>query len=185
MPAGYALFDTAVGRCGVAWAARGILGVQLPQPNDGQTRARLLQRSERDLVETAPPSNVSEAIVAMTQLLSGERVDLSHVLLDMGHVGEFNRNVYGVAREIPAGKTLTYGDIAKRLGGVQLSRDVGQALGQNPFPIIVPCHRVLAAGGKPGGFSANGGVKTKLKMLEIEGAVVNHTPSLFDDLPTA
>ena len=77
-------------------------------------------------------------------------------------------------------KTLTYGDIAKRLGGVELSRDVGQALGQNPFPIVVPCHRVLAAGGKPGGFSANGGVKTKLKMLAIEGAYVNHTPSLFD-----
>ena len=81
---------------------------------------------------------------------------------------------------IPPGKTLTYGDIAKRLGGVELSRDVGQALGRNPCPIVVPCHRVLAAGGKPGGFSANGGVVTKLKMLAIEGAVVNHTPNLFD-----
>ncbi len=98
----------------------------------------------------------------------------------MSHVPEFNRGVYDIAREIPPGKTLTYGDIAKRLGGVELSRDVGQALGQNPFPIVVPCHRVLAAGGKPGGFSANGGVKTKLKMLAIEGAYVNHTPSLFD-----
>ena len=81
---------------------------------------------------------------------------------------------------IPPGRTLTYGDIAKKLGGVELSRDVGQALGRNPCPIVVPCHRVLAAGGKPGGFSANGGVVTKLKMLAIEGAVVNHTPSLFD-----
>src|SRR5437773_1910493 len=88
--------------------------------------------------------------------------------------------VYDIARKIPPGQTLTYGDIAKQLGGVELSRDVGQALGRNPCPIVVPCHRVLAAGNKPGGFSANGGVVTKLKMLAIEGAAVNHTPSLFD-----
>ena len=181
--AGFALFDTAVGRCGVAWAGRGIIGVQLPQPNDDQTRTRLLQRSEQHLVKDSPPSDVSEAISAMTRLLRGDRIDLSEVQLDMAHVPDFNRKVYDVARTIHAGDTLTYGDIAKRLGGVQLSRDVGQALGQNPFPIIVPCHRVLAAGGKPGGFSANGGVKTKLKMLEIEGALVNHTPLLFDDVP--
>jgi len=93
---------------------------------------------------------------------------------------DFNRGVYEIARTIPPGKTITYGDIAKQLGGVELSRDVGQALGRNPCPIVVPCHRVLAAGNKPGGFSANGGVVTKLKMLEIEGALVNHTPSLFD-----
>jgi len=90
-------------------------------------------------------------------------------------VGSFDNLVL-----IPPGKTMTYGDIAKRLGGVELSRDVGQALGRNPCPIVVPCHRVLAAGGKPGGFSANGGVVTKLKMLAIEGAYVNHTPNLFE-----
>jgi len=101
-------------------------------------------------------------------------------VLDLDGVPEFNRGVYDIARTIPPGQTLTYGDIAKRLGGVELSRDVGQALGHNPCPIVVPCHRVLAAGGKPGGFSANGGVATKLKMLAIEGAPVNHTPSLFD-----
>ena len=98
----------------------------------------------------------------------------------MTDVPEFHRNVYAIARTIAPGDTLTYGDIAKRLGGVELSRDVGQALGRNPCPIVVPCHRVLAAGGKPGGFSANGGVATKLKMLAIEGAKVNYTPSLFD-----
>jgi len=101
-------------------------------------------------------------------------------VLDLDGVPEFNRGVYDIARTIPPGQTMTYGDIAKRLGGVELSRDVGQALGRNPCPIVVPCHRVLAAGNKPGGFSANGGVVTKLKMLTIEGAVVNHTPSLFD-----
>lgn len=181
MQAGFALFDTAIGRCGVAWAGKGIVGIQLPQPDDCQTRTRLLQRSARELTESSPPSGVAHAIGAMTELLRGERIDLAHIALDMDHVGDFNRGVYAIARTIPAGQTLTYGDIAKRLGAVQLSRDVGQALGQNPFPIIVPCHRVLAAGGKPGGFSANGGVKTKLKMLEIEGAVVNYTASLFDD----
>ena len=99
---------------------------------------------------------------------------------DLEGVPAFHRGVYDIARTIPPGQTVTYGDIAKRLGGVELSREVGQALGRNPCPIVVPCHRVLAAGNKPGGFSANGGVVTKLKMLEIEGAVVNHTPSLFD-----
>jgi methylated-DNA-[protein]-cysteine S-methyltransferase len=177
---GFTLFDTAVGRCGVAWGERGITGVQLPQPNEAQTRTRLLQRAKSELPETVPPPPVAHAIEAMTALLNGEKADLKDVELDMSQVDEFNRGVYAIAREIPPGRTLTYGDIAKRLGGVELPRDVGQALGQNPVPIVVPCHRVLAAGGKPGGFSANGGVKTKLKMLAIEGAYVNHTPSLFD-----
>src|SRR5262245_14159801 len=177
---GFALFDTALGRCGVAWGERGLTGVQLPQPSESQTRTRLLQRAHADLPETEPPPPVARAIKRMTALLGGDKVDLSDVELDLSRVSEFNRGVYEIARKIPAGETLTYGDIAKRLGGVELSRDVGQALGQNPFPIVVPCHRVLAAGGKPGGFSANGGVKTKLKMLAIEGAYVNHTPSLFD-----
>jgi methylated-DNA-[protein]-cysteine S-methyltransferase len=177
---GFTLFDTPVGRCGVAWGERGITGVQLPQPNEVQTRTRLLQRAKSELPETPPPPAVAHAIEAMTALLNGEKADLKEVELDMSQVDEFRRGVYAIAREIPPGQTLTYGDIAKRLGGVELSRDVGQALGQNPFPIVVPCHRVLAAGGKPGGFSANGGVKTKLKMLAIEGAYVNHTPSLFD-----
>lgn len=177
---GFALFDTALGRCGVAWGEHGLTGVQLPQPNEAQTRTRLLQRAHGDLPETSPPPQVAQAIAGITALLAGEKIALTDVELDMSRVSEFNRGVYAIARKIPPGETLTYGDIAKRLGGVELSRDVGQALGQNPFPIVVPCHRVLAANAKPGGFSANGGVKTKLKMLAIEGAHVNHTPSLFD-----
>jgi len=123
---------------------------------------------------------MNESLDVIVELLDGKPNDLRDVVLDLDGVPEFHRGVYDIARNIPPGKTMTYGDIAKRLGGVELSRDVGQALGRNPCPIVVPCHRVLAAGGKPGGFSANGGVVTKLKMLAIEGAYVNHTPSLFD-----
>src|SRR3982074_1286614 len=162
----FAIFDTAIGRCGIVWGARGIKGVQLPMGSEDKTRARIRQRQG--------------GIEGIFELLAGKPNYLSDVVLDLDGVPEFNRGVYDIARSIPPGKTLTYGDIAKRLGGVELSRDVGQALGRNPCPIVVPCHRVLAAGGKPGGFSANGGVTTKLKMLAIEGAAVNHTPSLFD-----
>jgi len=177
-PLGFALFDTAVGRCGVAWSGRGIVAVQLPQPSEAQTRARLRQR-HGDLPEAPPPAGVGYAIERMVALLEGAAIDLSDILLDLADVSEFQRGVYAIAREIPVGRTLTYGDIARRLGDVALSREVGQALGRNPCPIIVPCHRVLAAGGKPGGFSAHGGVDTKLKMLAIEGAIVNYTPDLF------
>jgi methylated-DNA-[protein]-cysteine S-methyltransferase len=176
---GFTLFDTAVGRCGVAWGERGITGVQLPMGNEEKTRKRIHQRSG-DITEASPPAEVQRAIDGMVELLEGKPSDLADIVLDLDDVPEFNRGVYDIARKIPPGKTMTYGEIAKQLGGVELSRDVGQALGRNPCPIVVPCHRVLAAGNKPGGFSANGGVVTKLKMLEIEGAIVNHTPSLFD-----
>jgi methylated-DNA-[protein]-cysteine S-methyltransferase len=175
----FAIFDTAIGPCGIVWGARGITGVQLPMGSEDKTRNRIRQR-DPDVTEAPPPGAVQRAIDGILELLAGKPNDLADVELDLDGVPEFNRGVYDIARKIPPGKTLTYGDIAKKLGGVELSRDVGQALGRNPCPIVVPCHRVLAAGGKPGGFSANGGVVTKLKMLAIEGAVVNHTPNLFD-----
>jgi methylated-DNA-[protein]-cysteine S-methyltransferase len=175
----FAIFDSAIGRCGLVWGDRGIKAVQLPMGSETKTRGRIRQRFG-DLAEASPPAEVQAAIEGMVELLAGKPNDLRDVMLDLDGVPEFNRGVYAIARAIPPGKTLTYGDIAKRLGGVELSRDVGQALGHNPCPIVVPCHRVLAAGDKPGGFSANGGVVTKLKMLAIEGAVVNYTPSLFD-----
>ena len=175
----FAIFDTAIGRCGIVWGERGINGVQLPMGSEDKTRNRIRQR-DADVTEAAPPGEVQRAIEGILELLAGKPNDLADVVLDLDGVPEFNRGVYDIARTIPPGKTMTYGDIAKRLGGVELSRDVGQALGRNPCPVVVPCHRVLAAGGKPGGFSANGGVTTKLKMLAIEGAVVNHTPNLFD-----
>jgi len=175
----FTLFDTPIGICGIEWGPRGINGVQLPMGSEEKTRARIRQR-HGDIAEAQPPAEVRHAVEGIIELLSGKPNDLSDVVLDLDGVPEFNRGVYEIARGIPPGKTMTYGDIAKQLGGVELSRDVGQALGRNPCPIVVPCHRVLAAGGKPGGFSANGGVATKLKMLAIEGAAVNHTPNLFE-----
>jgi methylated-DNA-[protein]-cysteine S-methyltransferase len=175
----YTLFDTAIGICGIEWGPRGINGVQLPMGSEEKTRARIRQRHS-EIEEAAPTAEVKAAISRIVDLLAGKPDDLLDIPLDLDGVPEFNRGVYDIARRIPPGKTLTYGDIAKKLGGVELSRDVGQALGRNPCPIVVPCHRVLAAGNKPGGFSARGGVSTKLKMLAIEGAAVNHTPSLFD-----
>jgi methylated-DNA-[protein]-cysteine S-methyltransferase len=175
----FTLFDTAIGICGIEWGPRGINGLQLPMGSDEKTRARIRQR-HGDIVEAEPSAEVQGVIARIVELLAGKPDDLLDIALDLDGVPEFNRGVYDIARTIPPGKTMTYGDIAKKLGGVELSRDVGQALGRNPCPIVVPCHRVLAAGNKPGGFSARGGVDTKLKMLAIEGAPVNHTPSLFD-----
>jgi len=175
----FALFDTPIGICGIEWGPRGINGLQLPMGSDEKTRTRVRQR-RGDIGEAAPTKEVQRAIDRIVELLAGKPDDLRDIPLDLDGVPEFNRGVYDIARSIPPGQTMTYGDIAKRLGGVELSRDVGQALGRNPCPIVVPCHRVLAAGQKPGGFSAKGGVSTKLKMLAIEGAAVNHTPGLFD-----
>jgi methylated-DNA-[protein]-cysteine S-methyltransferase len=179
----FTLFDTAIGRCGVVWSVQGIVAVQLPQPNEMQTRTRLKQRNG-DAEEASPPAAISAAIDGMVALMNGEPRDLTAIVLDDAHVPKFNRSVYAIARGIPPGATCSYGDIARQLGGVDQSRAVGQALGQNPYPIIVPCHRVLAAGRKPSGFSANGGPATKLRMLAIERAYVNHTPSLFEPRDT-
>ena len=167
---GFALFETPLGTCGIAWSARGITGLQLPEASADATRARLRRRWP-GVVESEPPAEVRRAIDQVLALLAGAAIDLVDVALDLDGVPEFHRKVYEVARTIPPGRTLTYGDIAKRLGAPQEAREVGQALGRNPVAIIVPCHRVLAAGGKLGGFSANGGVATKRRMLEIEGAL--------------
>jgi len=169
MASGFALFDTTIGRCGVAWGQRGVAGVQLPEAGERETRARMLHRFPA-AGEAAPPPEVQRAIDRIVALLRGETSDLSAVPLDMNGVPEFHRRVYEAARTIPPGKTLSYGDIARRVGAPGAARAVGQALGRNPFPIVVPCHRVLAAGGKIGGFSAQGGIATKRRMLAIEGA---------------
>jgi methylated-DNA-[protein]-cysteine S-methyltransferase len=177
---GFALFETAVGPCGVAWGPDGILGVQLPEGDATRTRARLRRRFPQAR-ETEAPEPARSAIGAIQALLSGEPRDLSLVALDWTGVGAFERRVYEVARAIRPGATLTYGEVAARIGETALAaRDVGQALGRNPFPIVVPCHRVVAAGGKSGGFSARGGAATKLKLLRIEGAKAAGPPTLFD-----
>jgi len=166
---GVVYFETAIGECGVAWGEHGLVGVQLPEARPGAVRSRLKRRFPSG-AETVPPPDVQTAIDGIVALLAGEPRDLSDIPLDMEQVPDFNRRVYEVARTIPPGATLSYGDIAARLGDPGSARAVGQALGRNPFVIVVPCHRVLAAGGKTGGFSANGGTATKLTLLAIEGA---------------
>ena len=180
----FVLFPTSIGRCGIAWRSDRIVATHLPEGNDDRTRARLVARVG-GAAEDDPPPPVRQAIEAMTALLDGARVDLSAVACDYGAADPFSIGVYDIARAIPPGETLTYGEIATRLGDKSRAPEVGQALGRNPLPIIVPCHRVLGANRKLTGFSAAGGIATKLRMLAIEGAAIGETPGLFGDLPLA
>ena len=174
----YTLFPTEIGTCAIAWADGGVVSIQLPARDESRTRARILGRWS-DAIEGAPPADVDGWIDQIVALLKGEMRDLGSVALDMTDVPQFNRRVYEVARTIPPGSTRTYGDIATQLGDPLLARAVGQALGQNPFPIVIPCHRVTAAHGSIGGFSAPGGSRTKVRMLAIEGVQVGEQLSLF------
>jgi O-6-methylguanine DNA methyltransferase len=173
---GFALFDTSVGRCGIAWGKQGVTCVRLPEGDDDETRAWMARRFPAAR-EGKPSPAARHAIDGMVALLRGEACDLSTVKLDMEGVPAFHQRVYVEARRIGPGATLTYGEVAARIGVPGSARAVGQALGRNPFAIVVPCHRVLAAGGKTGGFSARGGVATKVRMLTIEGAAAQ--PSLL------
>jgi methylated-DNA-[protein]-cysteine S-methyltransferase len=176
---GFALFDTAIGACALAWGPQGLVGVQLPaDEGEPATRARMRRRFAQ-LRESPPDEAAQRAVVAIQGLLQGARDDLMHIELDMRGVSAFHQRIYAIARRIPPGQTRTYGEIAQELGDKTLSRAVGQAMGLNPFAPVVPCHRVLAAGNKPGGFSAGGGALTKLRMLAIEDARPNGMASLF------
>ena len=182
----FTVFVTAVGPCAIAWGEHAIAGVALPETDAARVRTRLLRRLPHAR-EALPPPDVQKVIAAIVALLHGEPIDLSWVALDMDGVPAFDRRVYEIARAIPAGATRTYGQIAEQLGSEShpspewgVAREVGQALGRNPFPIIVPCHRVLAANGKAGGFSARGGVATKLRLLSIECARTSDAPGLFE-----
>ncbi|MEW2498850.1 methylated-DNA--[protein]-cysteine S-methyltransferase [Amycolatopsis sp. CA-161197] len=177
MRSGFTVFDTPLGACGLAWREGVIIGTALPGSSPASTRAFLARRFP-DAVEAVPPPEPADAIEKITALLSGAHHDLREIPLDLDSVPEFNRRAYEIARAIPPGKTKTYGDIAHELGLPGAAQAVGQAMGNNPFPIVVPCHRVLAAGGKHGGFSAPGGVETKRRMLVIEGALPDE-PTLF------
>ncbi|MCM2250822.1 MAG: methylated-DNA--[protein]-cysteine S-methyltransferase [Ramlibacter sp.] len=180
---GFCLFGTAIGSCGIAWNERGeIAGAQLPESGERDTRGRMRRRFPG--VPEAKPSLEVEAVVARVRaLLDGVRDPLLDVRLDLDGVPEFKRRVYEITRAIAPGRTLTYGELAARLGEPGAARAVGQALGHNPFAPIVPCHRVLAAGTGAGGFSAEGGVATKLRMLQIEQAQFGPQPGLFDEEP--
>ena len=184
MAIGAHIFETAIGPCGIAWSAAGVVAVQLPERDAATTRARLIARVP-DAHAAAPPPDIEAVIAAIVAMIEGEPVDLTKVPLDLGRSAEFERRVWAICHAIPVGQTLTYGDIARRLGDVALSRAVGKALGANPIPVIVPCHRVLAADGRSGGFSGAGGVSTKLRLLNIERARSSAEPLLFGDLPLA
>ena len=167
----YALFETVIGWAGVAWGDKGLVGVHLPEASAEAARHGFLRRHP-GAVEATPTPQIDHAIAGIRALLTGEANPLLDIAIDIARVPEFNARVYAIARAIPPGETLTYGEIAVRLGDRLLARDVGAALGQNPWPIVVPCHRVTAAGGKLGGFSARGGVNTKVRLLALEGAQV-------------
>lgn len=176
---GFTLFETAIGACAVVWGERGIAGFFLPEGDAERTRQRLVRRYP-EAVEGAAPPDVAEVVATVTAHLAGDLHELAGIAVDLSDVPLFNRKVYAVARAIPAGRTLTYGEVAVRLGEPGAAQAVGRALGENPIPVIVPCHRVLAAGGRLHGFSAPGGVETKRRLLEIEGARSSDEPDLFD-----
>jgi methylated-DNA-[protein]-cysteine S-methyltransferase len=180
----YALFESPVGACGVAWRDAVIVGAQLPEANEAATRARMQKRFP-EAPEATPPDWVQAAIDRTVALMRGAKDDLSDIPLALDSVPPFHRRVYELALAIPVGEVLTYGEMAKRLGEPGAARAVGQALGQNPFAPIVPCHRILAADGRSGGFSGGSGVETKLTLLNMERARTNTAPDLFGDLPLA
>jgi methylated-DNA-[protein]-cysteine S-methyltransferase len=178
---GYTIFDTAIGRCGIAWGDSGILGIQLPEAREIETRRRLF-RLYPEAREQRPPLNAEIAIEGIVALLRGQPSDLSDVMLDMNGMHAFNQRVYQLTRAIPRGETRIYGEIAARLGASGAAHSVAQAIGRNPFMIIVPCHRVLEAGGYADKISPNGGVISKRRLLSIEGVVSPTSKTLFDVL---
>ncbi|MBY4129694.1 methylated-DNA--[protein]-cysteine S-methyltransferase [Rhodococcus fascians] len=169
------LFDSSIGRCGIAWTDDGVVAVALPEPSDGAMVDYLAGFG-------AAPGQVdalaSDAIDRIVALLDGRAADMRSIPLVLD-VSEFDASVYTVCSEIPRGSTLTYGDIARRLGRPGAAQAVGGALGRNPVPIIIPCHRVLGAGTEVGGFSAPGGANTKQIILGIEGVPGFDEPTLF------
>jgi methylated-DNA-[protein]-cysteine S-methyltransferase len=178
----FSLFPTALGACGIAWFGDTVLATHLPERSEAATAARFTARM-RSAVEDKPPPPIQRVITSIAALLDGEQIDLSFVACEFGRVDAFAAKVYEITRTIPPGETRTYGEIALLLGDKLLAQNVGRALGRNHLPIIVPCHRVIGANGRLTGFSAAGGVETKLRMLAIEGARVGTSPGLFGDLP--
>lgn len=176
---GFCVFDTALGTCGIAWGQQEIVGAQLPE-GDAQACARRMQLRFPSAACEAPPEWVARVVARVQAVLQGAHDDLSDVPLAMQDQPSFNRQVYALTRAILPGQTRTYGELAREMGEPGAARAVGQALGHNPFAPIVPCHRVLGAGNGGVGFSATGGVATKLKMLEIERAELGGQPGLFD-----
>lgn len=168
----YAVFETAAGFCGIAWNGIGIVRFHLPMRSADAAERALLRRVP-SAEHAAPPAGVSGVIAAAQRYFAGEKVDFSDAQVDLAGQEDFFRRIYAALRRVGYGQTTTYGALAKELGaGPEAARDVGQAMATNPMPLIIPCHRVLAAGGKVGGFSAPGGAASKIRMLELEGVRV-------------
>jgi methylated-DNA-[protein]-cysteine S-methyltransferase len=178
---GYSIFDTAIGRCGIAWGELGVVGAQLPEAREIETRRRLFQLYP-EAREQRPPLNAEIAIEGMVALLRGGAADFSQVALDMTGIAGFNQRVYHYARTIPRGETRTYGEVATALRASGAVHSVAQAISKNPFMIIVPCHRVLEAGHYADRISPNGGVISKRRLLSIEGTHPTASKTLFDVL---
>ncbi len=173
----YCLFEAPLGWCGIAWSegegpgvAPAVALLQLPEATTKTTESRLARRAAAHSASQPPPP-IAEVIEKVCRHLGGEMQDFGEVALDLDGAGPFARQVYEATRKVPAGQTCTYGELARALARPTAARAVGHALGRNPVALIIPCHRILAAGGKPGGFSAHGGLATKARMLAIEGAV--------------
>jgi methylated-DNA-[protein]-cysteine S-methyltransferase len=178
------LFDTAIGECGIAWSSRGLVGVQLPEKDRGQTELRLAVKCHSTGADDVPPW-IQSVISDIQRYLAGQPVDFSAIEVDLGGIDDFRQKLYAALRGIGFGRTVTYGELAKQVGltGWEGARDVGEAMGKNPVPVVIPCHRVLAAGNKPGGFSAYGGVTTKQKLLALEGVRLGEAPEAPDAPP--
>jgi methylated-DNA-[protein]-cysteine S-methyltransferase len=172
----YAVFETAMGFCSVAWSDTGIASFRLPEKT-GSDATRAVLRRVRQATPGDPPPQIAHAIAAAQRYFDGEAEDFSALAIDLGSQEQFFLRIYDVVRQLKWGETTTYGAVAKALGaGPEAARDVGQAMARNPVPLIIPCHRVLAAGGKIGGFSAPGGSATKARMLALEGALREPPP---------
>jgi methylated-DNA-[protein]-cysteine S-methyltransferase len=168
----YHVFETAMGFCAIAWSDGGVTRFQLPMKN-AEPAERSMRCRALDAERGAPPEDVAAVVAAAKRYFGGEKTDFSQVRLDLGGEDPFFARIYAALRRVGWGRTTTYGALAKELGaGREAARDVGEAMARNPAPLIIPCHRVLAAGGKIGGFSAPGGSGTKLRMLELEGVRV-------------
>jgi methylated-DNA-[protein]-cysteine S-methyltransferase len=165
----FTVFETAIGWVALAWRETGISSVVIAEATAESARGRITQHTPT-AVEADPPADIQRAIARITAHLAGELDDLRDIAVDLDEVSQWRRDVYQVLRGVDPGETITYGEIANRLGNPHAAREVGQAMGSNPVPIIVPCHRCLAADNKMGGFSAPGGISTKLRLLGIEGA---------------
>ncbi|MGY4499180.1 methylated-DNA-[protein]-cysteine S-methyltransferase [Bradyrhizobium sp. GM24.11] len=178
---GYAIFDTAIGRCGIIWSSTGVAAVQLPEAREIDTRRRIFQ-VDPEAREQAVPLNTELAIEGIVTLLQGSDPDFSDVSLDAGDVPAFNRRVYEYTCTIPRGETRTYHDIARALGASGAAHSVAQAISRNPYMIIVPCHRALEAGGYADRISPYGGVISKRRLLALEGAHPIASKTLFEVL---